>query len=251
MNRNKIFKIVAASVAGVALGGALIYYNFIDKVKTVEINGDEAPDFTVSTYEVVDGSFTTGGSFTLSEQTNLVVINFWETWCGPCKEELPHFNKLQKNYPGFVEVVVLSSYGASITTPADHTINWLNANKESEAKGWSDFVFTFGQYDVDAYDVYLNYGFTAGVPSTVIVEDGKIVYTKTGKMEYDELETEVLKYLPKEAEPLYPEEEVAVQKKNWWKENALGVTFLAVSTATLGAAIVVSAVDTCKKKKRK
>lgn len=27
-----------------------------------------------------------------------VVINFWATWCGPCVEELPHFNQLGKEY---------------------------------------------------------------------------------------------------------------------------------------------------------
>ena len=27
-----------------------------------------------------------------------VVINFWATWCGPCVEELPHFNQLGREY---------------------------------------------------------------------------------------------------------------------------------------------------------
>ncbi len=31
-------------------------------------------------------------------QHKLLVINFWATWCGPCKEEMPIFTSLQKKY---------------------------------------------------------------------------------------------------------------------------------------------------------
>jgi len=30
----------------------------------------------------------------------IVVVNFWATWCGPCKEEMPSLAKLQKDYAG-------------------------------------------------------------------------------------------------------------------------------------------------------
>lgn len=45
--------------------------------------GTEAPDFTV---EMLDGS-----KLTLSElKGNVVLVNFWATWCPPCREELTH-----------------------------------------------------------------------------------------------------------------------------------------------------------------
>jgi len=56
-----------------------------------------APDFTLKS--------AAGGNLRLSEQRGRVVlVNFWATWCGPCKVEMPHLNRLYEKYKsaGFV-----------------------------------------------------------------------------------------------------------------------------------------------------
>ena len=56
-----------------------------------------APDFTLRT--------ATGPNLRLQEQRGQVVlINFWATWCGPCRQEMPQLNKLYDKYrsAGFV-----------------------------------------------------------------------------------------------------------------------------------------------------
>ena len=51
--------------------------------------GQRAPDFTLKTI--------TGESFKLSEQRGKpVFLNFWATWCGPCRVEMPDMEKLQQ-----------------------------------------------------------------------------------------------------------------------------------------------------------
>ncbi len=60
-----------------------------------------APDFTLRA--------TDGQNLRLQEQRGQVVlVNFWATWCGPCKQEMPHLNRLYEKYraSGFVLLAV-------------------------------------------------------------------------------------------------------------------------------------------------
>jgi len=56
-----------------------------------------APDFTLRQVE--------GANLRLAEQRgNVVLVNFWATWCGPCRVEMPHLNRIYDKYrsSGFV-----------------------------------------------------------------------------------------------------------------------------------------------------
>ena len=56
-----------------------------------------APDFTLRTMD--------GPNLRLHEQRGRVVmVNFWATWCGPCRQEMPHLSRLHDKYraAGFV-----------------------------------------------------------------------------------------------------------------------------------------------------
>ena len=62
-----------------------------EKVKNALQDIDKAPDFTLLSI--------TDSSYTLSKmEGQVVLINFWATWCGPCRMEIPEFNELQRSY---------------------------------------------------------------------------------------------------------------------------------------------------------
>lgn len=42
-----------------------------------------------------------------SQNDDLMIVNFWATWCGPCLKEIPHFGRFAKTYPN-TDVILIS-----------------------------------------------------------------------------------------------------------------------------------------------
>ena len=90
--------IVTLLVLVIVIGGAgLLYRNLAGKVDlgepmpTETVSENLAPDVTV-----VDGE---GNEVKLSDfRGKGVVLNFWASWCGPCKMEMPHFQDAYEQY---------------------------------------------------------------------------------------------------------------------------------------------------------
>ncbi|MBE1554080.1 thiol-disulfide oxidoreductase ResA [Sporosarcina limicola] len=86
-------RLIIRTIVLLLLVSVVIYaVAFKDKVKVLAV-GDMAPDF-----ELVDLE---GNKHRLSDYKGQgVFLNFWGTWCGPCKKEMPHMEKLHKEFEG-------------------------------------------------------------------------------------------------------------------------------------------------------
>jgi peroxiredoxin len=87
-------RVLLTSLGATALFGSVVASR---SARAAVAPATPAPDFTLRSAE--------GGNLRLAEQRGRVVlVNFWATWCGPCKVEMPHLSRLYEKYrsAGFV-----------------------------------------------------------------------------------------------------------------------------------------------------
>ena len=170
----KVLSIVAAVLMSATLIGALVYYNFIYQAPEIP-GGNEVGNACVDqTVNLIDETGVSEQTFTLSQNMGKVtVINFWGTWCGPCKAELPYFDEVAEQYAGKATVIAL------------HTVYTSEEADEYIAANFPDTKMLFG---LDANDYYTALGGTGTYPMTVVVNgDGIITAKFEGDVSHEEL----------------------------------------------------------------
>ena len=128
-------------------------------------------------------------NFTLKDASNrdvslaqykgkVLVIDFWATWCGPCKVEIPHFIEFQDKYgKNGLQIV-----GISVDDTADKLAPYIRDMK-------MNYPVLQG---LDHDEVQDAYGPIVGIPVSIIISrDGKICATHTGLTGKDVFEREI------------------------------------------------------------
>jgi len=107
----------------------------------------------------------------------VVLLNFWATWCGPCKVEIPWFVEFNKTYKDRGLAVV----GISLDDDG-----WKSVKPYLAAKK-IDYTVLVGN---DA--VSKSYGDVDSLPTTFLIDrDGRIAFTHTGLVSKDTYEKEI------------------------------------------------------------
>ena len=126
--------------------------------------GDVMHDFTVQTC--------TGDNFTLSEELqekDMVLLNFWASWCGPCKAEFPVMQNAYSAYQSNVSILALS------TETSD--------SQDSVSSSRKNYGITFDMVGQPAGGVVTGHFGTASIPVSVVIDRyGVISYMHTGAL---------------------------------------------------------------------
>lgn len=135
--------------------------------KTNSTVGVNAPDFKA--IDILTNQPVTYSEF---KGKNVVLIDFWASWCGPCREKFPHLKSLYQKYhsKGF-EIIAVS---------LDRTKKaWISAIKQDSLEMWHHVWMAERYTDGPAYftkdDICENY-FVQPIPVQILIDkDGKIV----------------------------------------------------------------------------
>jgi len=126
-----------------------------------------APDFTLASGD---------GTVRLSDlRGRIVIVNFWATWCGPCRLEMPELQRVHEAHAAAGDLVVLA-------------VNYTAADSRSAAEAYiEEFGFTFPvAFDTDGavaerYEVI-------GLPASFFIDREGVLRART----YGPLDTERL-----------------------------------------------------------
>ena len=140
-----------------------------EKVKKALQDINKAPDFILQALN--------DSSYTLSKmEGKVVLINFWATWCGPCRMEIPEFNELYESY----HEKGLEILGISISDNKKQLKNFVKSFAV-------DYPLLFGSAR-DMNNIMKDYGGVYAVPSTFLVgKEGSIIWKYPGAIlkDYD------------------------------------------------------------------
>lgn len=136
-----------------------------------QLVGRPAPEFTLKSFD--------GDEVKLSDfRGKTLLVNFWASWCHPCREEAPALEKTYMSLSG-------------------RQVEFIGINIMDDRKSAEEYIKSFGGTFVNIYDpenrVHLDYG-VGGVPETFFVNPDGII---TGKHRGPLTEKMIMNYIEK------------------------------------------------------
>lgn len=152
----------------------------IQETTTLENNSKEISVVKVIDYNELEALLN-------KNDNKIYIVNFWATWCKPCVEELPAFEKLYKKYKNqHVELILVS-----LDFPKQLESRVLPFIEKNNLKG---NVLIMGDPDQNTWIPKVNSEWSGAIPATVIYNKNSRQFYEQS-FDYNTLETELTKFL--------------------------------------------------------
>jgi len=134
----------------------------LEAIKEITKDINIAPDFSLSSLD--------DSTYTLSNmKNNVILVNFWATWCGPCRMEIPDFNELYlKHHKEGLEILGIAMDGTKKSLK-----NFTKSYK-------MEYPILYGNAR-DLSKVSMDYGGVVSLPTSVLIgRNNEVIRTYPG-----------------------------------------------------------------------
>lgn len=132
--------------------------------------GDQAPELKYS-------KWIKGEPVNTFEGDQLYILEFWATWCGPCKAAMPHLTELQKEYKGKATIIGVNVWESKADDGKQYDTNlpaiekFVNGNTDN--MGYSVIA---DNNNMDMANNWLKAAGIGGIPSTFVIKNNRIIW---------------------------------------------------------------------------
>jgi thiol-disulfide isomerase/thioredoxin len=184
MDRNSTRMLAVVAVAGIAaaFGGCKTAADVKSAAQSSSAASSRFQDEPDVTFQLLNGSNLPLASL----KGKVVLVNFWATWCDPCREEIPWLISFQQEYAsrGFTLVgVAMDDAGQKVVAPFVQNTEF----NVDGTKSTMNYPIVLGNEDIAE-----KFGGLFGYPSSFLISrDGKIVKRIIGLVSKEELAREI------------------------------------------------------------
>jgi peroxiredoxin len=164
------YQVISSDEAGNTLISGDCTFKTESATNAAPYAGSTAPDFTLKALD--------GKSVSLSQfRGKKVILNFWASWCSPCKIELPHLQAVWNKYSAGGDVILLTVAGSQ--SDEDAIRSYVKDNNYNFTVCLDPDDSTFNRYEI------------VSIPKTYFIDKGGVIrrvqqgmFTSPGEVEF-------------------------------------------------------------------